>query len=261
MSRVTAAFCREIATAYQRASRKSSSGNGQAPLSHASSLSSSSNSVISLAGHGAATAPTSSGGGVGAATASEGGAVCSAFVSQSRQLQSGAARRRNSIDSMAKLLVAGVAATSSQGDPGTPTGASAALEPLGLPPKPGHVATNTALASIKACGVSRHIAHHHSHHHHSAAGAEGGAQQQPAWLKQVADLARQKDVRALALDVVTSATREATRSTLETLIQSTGVSSSSVSALLTASKYHMYVLMSVLISLVMYAVAPHTVSS
>lgn len=80
------------------------------------------------------------------------------------------------------------------------------------------------------------------------------------------DLAREQEVRSLALDVVRSATREATRSTIETLIysgSSEGGSSGNRGALVHAlqlSSCRLYMLMTVCVSLLMYALTPRTLA-
>mmetsp|Transcript_25000 Transcript_25000/g.54371 ORF Transcript_25000/g.54371 Transcript_25000/m.54371 type:complete len:457 (+) Transcript_25000:156-1526(+) len=85
----------------------------------------------------------------------------------------------------------------------------------------------------------------------------------PPWIKQVVDLAREQDVRSLTVDIVRSATREATRGALETLLAPIpGESMSGRFTGLTASlsAYRLYILLTVAISLFMYSTSPRTIA-
>lgn len=255
MSRVTASFCREVAIAYKR-SRSPANSTAGGLLSPASS-SSSSSSVTSLAGHvgansGRVSAGLGSGGGahdsatsvpisisLAAGMAAGNAASCSGVDGPAMPVA-----RRNSADSLGRFAASLV--SSSLGFGGAAANPSAVA-----------AAAGTSSGAVAGRG------HHHGANHHHKANAPRPAP--PVWLKQVADLAREQDIRTLVIDVVKSTTREATRSTIETLVyggaSGSGASSSSggVTAYVRASSYHVSVLLTILISLAMYAMAPRTV--
>ncbi len=85
------------------------------------------------------------------------------------------------------------------------------------------------------------------------------------WLRPIIDLARERDVRSLALEVVSSATREATRSTWEALLAGPAAPRGSASggsggATSLLAQYRVYVLLSLCVSLVMYALSPRVIA-
>lgn len=90
-----------------------------------------------------------------------------------------------------------------------------------------------------------------------------------AWIQPLLHLAREQDVRSLALDVVKSATREATKSTWETLFSgrltptASGTSSRDAgnATLQTAAMYRVYAALTVAVSLFMYAVSPRVIGT
>jgi len=211
MSRVTAAFCREVALAYKKSQRSPSN-------SFHSSSSSSTVSLSSLA-HAAGSAGTSAGGAATTVFVSEGGSVVG---------------RRHSHDSV----------PANSKPPPAPSAALASSQQQPGAAFPGRGATAALQQAL-----------HNQVHGQKANAARAPS---PAWLRQVVDLAREQEVRSLALDVVKSATREATRSTIETLVYGNGGSAKGLSSYVQLSTSHVYMLMTVCISLLMYAVAPRT---
>ncbi|GIL74574.1 hypothetical protein Vretimale_2254 [Volvox reticuliferus] len=92
-----------------------------------------------------------------------------------------------------------------------------------------------------------------------------GPQPQPAWLRQVVDLVKEREVRSLAVDVVKNASREATRGAVEGLLQGAGVNPESVAASVPSgvlvlppsmTGYKLFVLATVAVSLCTYALSP-----
>eukprot|EP00798_Chlamydomonas_sp_ICE-L_P004940 gene4940-34711_t len=87
---------------------------------------------------------------------------------------------------------------------------------------------------------------------------------QSEWMNDLISLLKERDVRALAVDVVSSATREATRGTIETLMEGLrstkqeGVVASSSMALSNMAMYRLYAFMSMSLALFMYVVSPRT---
>ncbi|KAG2493144.1 hypothetical protein HYH03_008568 [Edaphochlamys debaryana] len=85
----------------------------------------------------------------------------------------------------------------------------------------------------------------------------------PPWLRQVVELVRERDVRSLAVDVVSTASREATRGAVEGLLQGAGSCGAGLSGLSGAlvlppglSAYKLYMMASLAVSLCMYAISP-----
>eukprot|EP00198_Chlamydomonas_reinhardtii_P000754 XP_001690089.1 predicted protein [Chlamydomonas reinhardtii] len=92
------------------------------------------------------------------------------------------------------------------------------------------------------------------------------AQAPPVWLKQVVELVGQRDVRSLTVEVVKSASREATRGAVEGLLQGAAQSGARLegggSVLVLpacAAGYKLYVLATLAVSLAMYALSPRLV--
>lgn len=77
----------------------------------------------------------------------------------------------------------------------------------------------------------------------------------PAWVKQVADLAKEKDVRALVVDVTSSATREATRGVVETLVTTCKLDVMGA-RFASAEALPIYALLTILVALMMFALSP-----
>jgi hypothetical protein len=76
--------------------------------------------------------------------------------------------------------------------------------------------------------------------------------QSAAWIKQLADLAREKDVRALAVDVVGSATREATRGVMETMMACCKTTGAHV----TSTAFPLYAFLTIMVAMLMYSISP-----
>ncbi|KAG2444810.1 hypothetical protein HXX76_001552 [Chlamydomonas incerta] len=100
----------------------------------------------------------------------------------------------------------------------------------------------------------------------SALGRAMLAQASPVWLKQVVELVGQRDVRSLTVEVVRSASREATRGAVEGLLQGAQQSGARLegggSVLVLpacAAGYKLYVLATLAVSLAMYALSPRLV--
>ncbi|KAL6756590.1 hypothetical protein V8C86DRAFT_3136455 [Haematococcus lacustris] len=231
MGRVTAAFCKEVVSAYRRSTRTrtrapSGSTTQAGPgLSHppfapsSSSLSrSSSSSLVSLHGHlrgpphPPSAAQLAAGTLCGGVEGGQGGAEDVHGV-VGRLVQ-----RRSSADAAGRL------------------GLSAGLAPAGGQGK------QQGLAG--GAGAWR--------------GGSSGAAAAAPWLKQVVQLAQEREVRSLALDVVKSASAEAARGTVDALLVGLqgGPASAAISRLLIVSKYQLAILASILLALSMYVAAP-----
>ncbi|EFJ49982.1 hypothetical protein VOLCADRAFT_89328 [Volvox carteri f. nagariensis] len=88
------------------------------------------------------------------------------------------------------------------------------------------------------------------------------AQAPPAWLRQVVELVRERDVRSLAVDMVKHASREATRGAVEGFLQgtATGGSEQVGSGVLvlppSAAGYKLFVMATLAVSLCTYVLSP-----
>ncbi|GFR51962.1 hypothetical protein Agub_g14485, partial [Astrephomene gubernaculifera] len=155
---------------------------------------------------------------------------------------------------------------------------------VGPPTPPPVIKSNGQLSSNQHARPAQGTLQLHKQHSvNGLAGAAGGganasagslgrtllaqAQAAPPWLRQVVELVRERDVRSLAVDVVKSASREATRGAVEGLLQSSGVGCSrdagaggSGSGVLMlpsgAMGYKLYVLATLAVSMCMYALSP-----
>eukprot|EP00798_Chlamydomonas_sp_ICE-L_P030779 gene30779-35818_t len=96
----------------------------------------------------------------------------------------------------------------------------------------------------------------------SSKNGKGGAAP-PEWLHGVVSVIKEKDVRALAVDVVGSASREVVRGTLETLIygrESSRPYKEGLRSTGSLGESHFYALITICIALFMFSMAPHALS-
>ncbi|GLC45605.1 hypothetical protein PLESTB_001784800 [Pleodorina starrii] len=246
LSRISASFCREAVLSYRRGAAMASVGGGA--VASSSSSSHAVNHAVSK--HAAAVAVAAN----STTSLQTGPVACS--------LSSGAA----------------AAATAA-----SPEAASASTEGCRTGALPA-VKSNSQLAGSQN---ARPSATSQLHKQHSLGGMLGGVgnnalamalgrgamvtQTPPAWLRQVVELVKEREVRSLAVDVVKHASREASRGAVEGLLQRTGVgsdgagSSSSSSSPCSggvlvlppsAAGYKLFVMASLAVSLCTYVLSP-----
>ncbi|GIL48418.1 hypothetical protein Vafri_4571 [Volvox africanus] len=246
LSRISASFCREAVLSYRRAATGGmaagnfTSGSGTTPSSYAANHAFSSKHTSVNA----------------AATISANGLTC---------LQGSAAASSLSGSANAAATVGAVV------DSGVESGRAATL-PV--------VKSNGQLPGTQNARPSQSSQLHKQHSLGGGSGLLGGTnsntlavalgrgmgpQTPPVWLRQVVDLVKEREVRSLAVDVVKSASREATRGAVEGLLQGAGMSPESVAASVPSgvlvlppsmTGYKLFVLATVAVSLCTYALSP-----
>lgn len=267
MTRITAAFCRELAAAYRRASSSAPNGRpaanaqqqqhagGAAAASSAADLASSSLALAALAAVGG------TGGSSGAASpaySSAGSSTCSSSLYNGK----------DAATSSACSSVAAALEVSSGG------GAEVAISNL----KIAHGRCGAAAGGPRGAGGSGGGGLNSGPPARALLAGQQAQQARqvapafpPAWLRQVVELAKERDVRSLAVDVVGSASREATRGAVEGFLY--GGSGDDAAAGASGSRsggdalsrlglppmagYRLYVVASLAVSLLTYALSPH----
>lgn len=238
MTRITAAFCRELAAAYRKATMRAAANASSHPHHHTSG------GAVALSALATVGAASSS------SCCSSTISSCSSSVSGKEDADPRRAAGHPTCDAAAALLSAGADAAAAIGKRANGSSGGGALNRLAAAATAGSRAQQQ-LGSAPSAAVGAVVARQQQQ------------PLQPAWLRQVVDLAKERDVRTLAVDVVMNASREATRGAIQGFLYGAPGSSADGSdgkamlARLGVQPYQLYIMASLAVSLIMYALSPH----